>query len=98
MSTHQIHFDRKFYLDLSTGYWISTTSPRIRAHQWVWINTHGPIPKKCHIHHKDEDKSNNSIDNLQLIHGKQHASHHMVKYMLDPENKKKAQENCDKIR
>lgn len=74
---HQEHFGKKFYLDKKMGYWISTTSPRIRAHQWVWINNHGKIPKEYHIHHINEDKSDNRINNLELIQKSRHLSHHM---------------------
>ena len=73
---HQEHFGRKFYLDKEKGYWISTDYPRIRAHRWVWINIHGQIPKGYHIHHKDEDKSNNQIENLELIEKSRHIKHH----------------------
>jgi hypothetical protein len=98
MTEHQEHFGKKFYKDKKTGYWISTTAPRMRAHQWVWFSHHGKPPKKCHIHHKDENKSNNQIENLELVFGKQHVSHHMIKMMRDPQQKEKAKARCDKIR
>lgn len=77
MIEHQEHYGRKFYLDKKTGYWISTDRPRIRAHRWVWNSIHGAIPKECHIHHKDENKSNNSLENLELVTFAQHAKLHM---------------------
>jgi hypothetical protein len=76
MVIHQQHFGRKFYQDQRTGYWISTDYPRIRAHRWVWINIHGKIPKGYHIHHKNENKSDNSIENLELIERTRHLKHH----------------------
>lgn len=76
MVDHQEHYGRKFYLDKKTGYWISTDYPRIRAHRWVWIYNHGIIPKGYHIHHKDENKSNNSLENLELLHSSIHLSMH----------------------
>jgi hypothetical protein len=96
MINHQIHFGRKFYQDKSTGYWISTDHPRIRAHQWVWINHHSIIPKEYHIHHRDENKSNNTIENLELIHKSRHIKLHMSN--LSPEKRKMLQENCERIR
>lgn len=77
MNQRQEHYGRSFYQDKKTGYWISTDYPRIRAHRWVWISVNGSIPKTCHIHHKDENKSNNSIENLQIVTFSQHAKIHM---------------------
>lgn len=95
---HQIHFDRKFYQDLVTEYWISTDYPRTRAHQWVWFNHHGKPPRGYHIHHVNHDRSDNRIENLELIKAGRHTGYHMSKIMLDPEKKKKAQEQCARIR
>lgn len=64
---HEIYFERKFYLDNKTGYWISCIRPTIRAHTWVWKQHHGYLPKGFHVHHIDENKSNNNIENLELI-------------------------------
>lgn len=75
---HQFHFGKKFYIDKKTGYWISTTEPRIRAHVWVWINTKGEIEKFHHIHHKDGNKSNNDVGNLDKILDKDHYKLHLT--------------------
>src|SRR5689334_25155265 len=75
---HQYHFGKTFYLDKKTGYWISTSCPKIRAHVWVWINHNGDIPKKHHIHHIDENKSNNNIENLRCIHYHEHYRLHIT--------------------
>jgi hypothetical protein len=98
MSSHQIHFGRKFYQDKKRGYWISTDYPRIRAHQWIWINHWGKPPKGYHIHHVNEDKSDNRIENLELIKAARHLKFHMLEYLKNPLNKKRCQENCEKIR
>lgn len=90
---HQFHFNRKFYIDKKTGYWISTTHPRIRAHTWVWINSKGDIPKGHHIHHIDGDKSNNCIENLECLVVKEHVGKHLTE-----ERKRKKQELCEIIR
>jgi hypothetical protein len=73
---HQYYNGKKFYQDKKTGYWISTACPKIRAHVWVWKSNHGDIEKGLHIHHKDGDKSNNLIENLECITVKEHFSKH----------------------
>lgn len=75
---YQIHYDRKFYIDKKTGYWISTDYPRVRAHIWVWTYYNGKPKKGFHIHHVDEDKSNNEIDNLREISATDHVDLHMT--------------------
>jgi hypothetical protein len=94
MSNHQFHFEKKFYQDKKTGYWISTQVPKIRAHVWVWKCIHKIIPKGYHIHHINEDRSDNRIENLELILGSRHLSHHMN----DPLRKQKSREMAEKYR
>lgn len=91
---HQYHYGKKFYLDKKKGYWISTTSPRVRAHVWVWKYHNGDIPADHHVHHIDHDKSNNDINNLTIMLRKNHLSYHNS---LE-ENRKRAAEHCEKIR
>jgi hypothetical protein len=93
MEEKQTHFERKFYLDKSTGYWISSKCPKIRAHRWVWQNVFGKIPSGCHIHHKDGNKSNNSIENLELMSRHAHLSLHMTQ-----ERREWASKRMDEIR
>ncbi len=93
MIEHQEHFGRSFYQDKKTGYWISTDYPRIRAHRWVWICSHGNIPKGYHIHHKNEDKSNNFIENLELIERSRHIRHHFTE-----EKRERSRKWAEKIR
>lgn len=37
------------------------------VHRIVWESVNGKIPKQYQINHIDENKSNNSIDNLELL-------------------------------
>ena len=50
-----------------------------RLHRAVWEYHNGEIPKGYHIHHKDEDRHNNDISNLEMITGYEHLSSHMSK-------------------
>ena len=48
-----------------------------RLHRAVWEHHNGPVPKGYHVHHKDGDRSNNDIDNLDLVLAKDHLRNHM---------------------
>ena len=49
-------------------------------HRRVWEDANGPIPAGYEIHHKDEDRGNNGLDNLQLMRKAEHRQHHSRKY------------------
>lgn len=66
---------RKFTRDDKTGYY-QNSSLRIRAHRYVWELNYGKIPDGYDIHHKDGDKSNNDISNLELITRSDHMRLH----------------------
>ena len=54
-------------------YWRSS---RRFLHRAVWELHRGPIPEGYHVHHKDGDRENNGLDNLELKRGRQHLSDH----------------------
>ena len=45
-----------------------------KLHRHVWEVAFGEIPKNCHIHHKDHQKTNNSLANLECLDAKEHLS------------------------
>lgn len=49
----------------------------VRLHRKVWEHFNGEIPMGYHVHHKDHDRSNNAIENLELLSASEHLSHHM---------------------
>lgn len=51
-----------------------------RMHVAVWEFYHGEVPKGYHIHHKDENTWNNSIENLELLNTHVHLSLHAQEY------------------
>ena len=59
----------------------------------VWVFHNGKIPKGMHIHHIDEDRTNNNISNLEIITPAQHLKRHMT-----PERREKQKEWINKIR
>lgn len=49
-------------------------------HHLVWEKHYGKkVPKGYQIHHKDKNKTNNDINNLQLISASEHTKLHMSK-------------------
>ena len=65
----------RFCKDEKTGYYLNSNNS-IRLHRYIYQCEKGDIPKGCHIHHIDSDKSNNSLDNLVMLTQKEHMSLH----------------------
>lgn len=61
----------RYYL---CGYYFQNNGKRL--HRAVWERNNGDIPSGYHIHHKDGDRSNNQLQNLELIYGKNHIQRH----------------------
>lgn len=45
------------------------------VHRLVWKTFVGPIPEGMQINHKDENKYNNSLENLEIVTPKQNANY-----------------------
>lgn len=50
--------------------------PPVALHRQIYIDTYGEIPKGHHIHHKDENPFNNTIENLECISPSEHNKKH----------------------
>lgn len=50
----------------------------VLEHRKVWYDAHGPIPKGYVIHHKDDNKSNNRLRNLQCLTKTEHMKLHQT--------------------
>ena len=50
------------------------------VHRLMWEAHKGKVPEKYHINHKDGNKLNNVLDNLECITQKEHALH--TRYVL----------------
>lgn len=82
-----------FRRDKKTGYYLNAKTHK-RLHVYVWEYFNGKVSKGCEIHHKDFNKSNNEIDNLQMLTKKEHTSLHGQ--LWDEERYKKQIKNLDK--
>jgi hypothetical protein len=47
-------------------------------HKYIYELEHGRVIEGMMVHHKDENKSNNDISNLELKFRSEHASLHMI--------------------
>jgi hypothetical protein len=52
-------------------------------HRAVWADRHGPIPKGFEVHHRDGDRFNNAIGNLELISRSAHRRLHLLEKHRD---------------
>lgn len=78
-----IMFEDKKYTRRVNGYYACTNSNRHYLHRAIWESTNGKIPKEYDVHHKDSDKTNNALSNLELIAKSEHSSkypHHQNQY------------------
>lgn len=63
-------------------------------HREVWTETHGPVPEGFEVHHRDHDRTNNSLGNLELLEGTEHARLHAN----NPDNRRRALEQLPAAR
>jgi hypothetical protein len=47
-----------------------------RLHIYIWEKHNGKVPKGYCVHHKDHNKLNNDISNLEIIERSEHQSYH----------------------
>lgn len=43
-------------------------------HRLAWSSVFGPVPKGCHIHHRDGNRANNAVANLECLPAGEHLS------------------------
>lgn len=57
-------------------------------HRYVYEQAYGKIPDGYVIHHKDHNKMNNSIENLECLSKKDHDEHHRIAQTGKPKPRK----------
>jgi len=66
-------FNGEKYTRRNTGYFGKTRGDRALLHRDVWCFHNGQIPDGYDIHHIDEDRENNIIDNLECLPKAEHT-------------------------
>lgn len=74
-----IIWDNCKYTIRNNGYYAKTDGNRTYLHRDVWIKHNGNIPPDLDVHHVDENKTNNKIENLILMSKSEHTKHHGFK-------------------
>lgn len=89
----------RFVRDERTGFYLSSQkigNKRKRLHVYVWEHFNGPVPEGYHVHHIDQNRFHNDIENLQCVEEVAHITYHSRKYAA--ENPEKARENANHAR
>ena len=66
-------YDGKKFTLRNHGYYAMTTDDRCLMHRYVWEKERGKIPNGWDIHHINEIKSDNRIDNLECLPKSEHT-------------------------
>lgn len=69
-----VMYKGKAYMLNVHGYYEASDGEKM--HRRVWQNTYGAPPEGCVIHHKDGDKTNNDLSNLEPMPWGEHSRHH----------------------
>jgi len=96
-----VEYDGKKWTRAKNGYYQITNKNHIGKnwlHQYVYEKEKGPIKQGYEIHHKDKNKDNNSISNLEMLLPEEHAKNHAGYKYSNPERYKKQCEHLDRIR
>lgn len=56
-----------------------------QEHNLIWEEAYGPIPEGSEVHHKDGDKANNALENLELRDRTSHRREHSENYFEQPD-------------
>ena len=65
------------------GHPLAQKSGYVMVHRLVWFESNGPIPEDHVIHHKNGDRKDNRLENLELHSRSSHGREHWAESGLD---------------
>lgn len=72
-----VHFKGRIFYKNTRGYYQASGGPGpVRLHRAIWEDQHGPIPDGYHIHHTNNNRDDNRLENLECMSAKDHFAHH----------------------
>jgi hypothetical protein len=76
-----VEFDGLKFTVRSHGYYARTDGDRELMHRYVWRFHYGDIPAGHDIHHKNEIKTDNRIENLEMKTKADHSHDHSFQFV-----------------
>src|SRR5688500_17131846 len=73
MCSRCVEWDGKVWHKYGEGHYRTM----VYLHRAIWEKEVGPIPEGYHVHHKNDDKGDNSLDNLEILSVHDHNAHHL---------------------
>ncbi len=58
------------------GHSLAMSDGYVLEHRLVWYQHHGDIPPGFEVHHKDRNRTNNLIGNLEMLSSEDHRAEH----------------------
>jgi hypothetical protein len=71
-----INYQGERYLKSPGSKYYIREQGRKSIHRQMWIDVHGPVPDGYHIHHKDFNPDNNTLENLEPVRYDAHEAMH----------------------
>lgn len=73
---YKYYQNKEGYYQISGATQKKHPSIQSRLHRAIWEFYNGKIPEGYHVHHKDGDKENNNIENLEVLSPSEHHKIH----------------------